>query len=146
MVKIPEVYVVGKGTEWLMSSRPDILQIPHAHIFSRSIYDAKKMDLLKDAKRLAKKVGGEVWKFIPATGKKEKIDFRALPAGAKCDNCRTWTPYNGVCRNPESEYYHTAVSMKDVCDEWEAKEDGGEEREADRSTDKGRGQMEKQGP
>ena len=30
MVKIPEVYVVGKGTEWLMSSRPDILQIPPA--------------------------------------------------------------------------------------------------------------------
>ena len=123
MARVEDKYIVAKGREWLMSGRPDLLELPHAHVFSIYIHDAKQFDSRREAKKRARKVGGTVWVFNPVTGKREEC-VSAVPPGAKCDTCRKWTPYDGVCRNPDSENYRVPVSMEDVCDEWGDKEDG----------------------
>lgn len=120
MARVEEQWIVRKGKEWLMSSRPDLLTLPHAHIFSLYVYDSRRFSNRSDAKRTARKIGGTVWKFIPATGRYEEW-LPKIPKGAKCDTCAGYTPYNGVCRNPESEYYKEPVGMNDLCDEWREK-------------------------
>ena len=123
MVKVPEFFIVRKDGLWLVSGRPDLLQLPNSHTFSQYTYDAKKFNSRYEAKRKARKIGGEVWKFIPALGKTELVTVKP-PEGAKCDNCRKWTPFDGICRNPESENYRDPVSMENVCDDWEGKSGG----------------------
>ena len=120
MARVEDKYIVGKGREWLKSSRPDLLQLPESILFSIYIHDAKQFDTRREARRKARKIGGTVWQFNPATGNKTEVVV-TIPKGAKCDNCRTWTPYDGVCKNTESEYYREPVSMDDVCEEWEGK-------------------------
>ena len=117
MAEIVMQYIVRKDKRWLMSGRPDVLDMPPAHVFSPSMYDAQRFDRRADASRAARRIGGTVYKFWPALGKFEAYTAE-LPCGAKCDNCRMWRPYDGVCRHPDSEYYRTQVSMNDVCDEW----------------------------
>lgn len=123
MVKVQETYIVRKDGKWLKSSRPDIIEIPIAHLFSGYLYDAKEFIFRKDAKRTAKKVGGEVWRFVRITGKHELV-WRMPPEGAKCGTCRKYAGYDGECKKPESEYYRVPVSMEDCCDEWEGRADG----------------------
>lgn len=129
MATIQDKYIVGKGREWLKSSRPDLLALPQASLFSIYVHDAKQFDTRREAKRAARKIGGTVWQFNPVTGKRTEMVV-VIPPGAKCDNCRKWTPYDGICRNPESEYYREPVSMEDVCEEYGNKADG-RERQAD---------------
>ena len=121
----PDKYVVRKGKEWLMSSRPDILELPHKHVFSVYVNDAKRYDTRREARRMARRIGGTVYTFNQATGRYAECVV-VIPKGAKCDNCRKWTPYDGICRNPDSEMYREYVSMDDVCEEWEDKADGRE--------------------
>lgn len=123
MVKVHEKYIVRKDGKWLKSSRPDIISIQIAHLFSEYLYDAKEFTFRRDAKRTAAKVGGEVWSFVRVTGEHHLV-WRQPPADAKCDTCSKWTPFDGVCRNQQSENYREPVSMEDVCDEWEDKCNG----------------------
>ena len=111
------MFIIRKGREWLKSSRPDLLEIPYAHLFSGYLYDAKEFETRKEALRTAKRIGGEVWRFFRVTGKRELV-WTPPPKDAKCDNCRKYTGYDGSCKNPESEYYKVPVSLSDVCDEW----------------------------
>ena len=74
MAVIPEQWIVGKGKEWLISDRQRILDIPHAHVWSRSTYDAKKFTSIHDARRYADLVGGKVYKFNRGTGKAEPVE------------------------------------------------------------------------
>ena len=121
MARIVEKYIVGKGREWLKSSRPDLLEIPMGNLFSVYLNDAKEFDTRKEAKQKAKKVGGEVWLFIRVTGYHEKV-WTNPPDGAKCGGCRRYTGWDGECKNPNSEHYRVPVSVEDSCDEWEEPE------------------------
>ena len=123
MVKVPECWIVKKDRLWLMTSRKEDLTKPKSHLWSANTYDAERFCRIHDAKRMAVATGGCVWKFTPATGKAE-LSVPALPEGAKCDTCRTYIPYDGGCRNPESEFYRTTVSMNDVCADWRGKDNG----------------------
>ena len=118
MARIVEKHIVGKGQEWMKSSRPDLLEIPMGNLFSVYLNDAKEFDTRKEAKQKAKKVGGDVWLFIRATGYHEKV-WTNPPDGAKCGGCRRYTGWDGECKNPHSEHYKTPVSVEDSCDEWE---------------------------
>ena len=144
MVKVPDQYIVGKGGQWLKSSRPDLLRVPTDNLWRIYVHDAKRFNTRQEAKRKARMVGGTIWLFNPATGSKSEI-VSAIPPGAKCDNCRKWTPFDGVCRNPESENYREPVSMEDVCEEWEDKEHG-REGQADSATIPGERTTERQDP
>lgn len=116
-----EYFIVGKDREWLMTSREDLIGTPHAHLFSRSIYDSRKFDDIRAAAHYARIIRGEIWKFTPATGKKEKIDWK-IPEGAKCDTCRYYCPFDGCCRKPGSDFYRVPVSYLDACEDWNVKE------------------------
>lgn len=120
MVMVADKFIVSKGKEWLKCTRPDILELSHDHVYSISAYDAKKFDTRQEAKRYARKIGGKVWAFNPATGNKTEI-VNVVPEGANCDKCKWYRPLDGTCRNPESEYYKEPVSYQDICEDWEAK-------------------------
>ena len=143
MAKIEEFFIVGKGRDWLISNRPDVLRLPNAHIWSQHIYDAKRFENRRDARKKAREVGGKIWLFCPATGKKSEVTV-TLPEGAVCDTCRGYTPYDGICRKPESEYYREPVSYMGVCEEWEEKDRGRAGRE-DPAASAGCGKVEKPG-
>ena len=143
MVKVAEVFIVGKGKRWLMTLRADIQELPAAHVWSAYAYDAAKFDKKGDAKRKARRVEGEVYSFIPATGKIEKV-IREVPEGAVCDSCWGYVPYNGKCRNKESEFCGEYVSCNDCCDEWEERKRG-RERQTDSAADTGCGEVEEPG-
>jgi len=113
---IPDVYIVGKGKEWLISYRPDILQMPHNHMWSKYMWDAKKFQSCKDARKRAKQYGGEVYRFNSVSGKAEPVKHTVPEI---CDTCRRYTPLDGTCKNKHSEYYMVPVGTKDSCDEWE---------------------------
>jgi len=138
----PDKYVVRKGKEWLMSSRPDLLELPHKHVFSQYVNDAKRFETRKEARRKAKMIGGTVWTFNPVTGKHAESVIQ-IPAGAKCDNCYGYRPITGLCLNGDSEYYGVPVSMDDICEDWE----GQHERtgKAESGSCAGRGTMEAAG-
>ena len=121
MARVVEKYIVRKGRDWLRSSRPDLIDIPIANLFSVYLNDAKEFDTRKDAKKTAKKVGGEVWLFVRATGRHELV-WQKPPDGAVCGGCRRYAGWDGECKNPHSENYRTPVSTKDSCDEWEEPE------------------------
>ena len=120
MAKLPEQFIIGKGREWLMSSRPDILELPHSHVWSRYTYDAKRFEDRREAKRKARAVGGAVFRFDFLNGKTELIQQK-IPEGAVCDSCHWWSGWDGLCRNGASENYRAPTSMNDVCEEWEDK-------------------------
>ena len=143
MVRVADQYIVGKNGKWLKSSRPDLLRVPTDGLWSIYVHDAKRFNTRQEAKRKARMVGGTIWLFNPATGSKSEI-VSVIPPGAKCDNCRKWTPFDGICRNPESEYCREPVSMEDVCDEWEEKEHG-RKRQTDSTVNTGRGPLERPG-
>ena len=118
---IPEdKYIVEKAGKYLITTRPDLLGCDLSRVFRESVYDAKRYDTAKEANRTAKKVGGTVWRFNPATGNKQRITPQ-IPDNAKCDPCRKYIPFDGSCRNPDSEFYREPVSMEDVCEEWKEK-------------------------
>ena len=121
MARIVEKFIVRKGRDWLRSSRPDLIDIPIANLFSVYLNDAKEFDTRKDAKKTAKKVGGEVWLFVRATGRHELV-WQKPPDGATCGTCRKYAGYDGECKKPESEFYRVPVSITDCCDEWEGQE------------------------
>lgn len=127
MAKVERFYIVGKDGKWLKSSRPDVIEIPYSNLFSIYVNDAKRFEERPErkraAKKLARRVGGDVWLFCPATCSKELIWTRP-PEYARCDNCQTYAGYDGECKNPESEFYRTPVSIEDVCDEWRERKDG----------------------
>lgn len=143
MVIVEDKYIVGKDGRWMKSSRPDLLRIPTGNLWSIYVSDAKRFDTRQEAKRKARMVGGSVWRFNPATCTKTEV-VTVIPEGAKCDNCRKWTPFDGVCRNPDSEYYREPVSMEDVCDEWREREDG-RKGQSDSAVVPGSGKVEKPG-
>ena len=120
MVTVADKFIVGKDREWLKCTRPDILKLPHDHVYSISPYDAKKFDTRQEARRYARKIGGKVWTFNPATGNRTE-SVKAVPEGANCDKCRWYNPIDGTCRNPESEYYKEQVSYQDICEDWSVK-------------------------
>ena len=128
MAKVSEKFIIRKDGDWLRSSRPDMVNVPLANLFSPYIYDAKEYDSRKRAKKKAMEIGGEVWVFVRATGLRE-LSWKKPPEGAKCGNCRMYAAYDGECKNPKSEYHRTAVSIGDECDEWEGKEVGREGQE-----------------
>ena len=103
MVKVPEYWIVKKGRQWLMTTRHEDLSSPKAHIWSINTYDAAKYEQIRDAKRMAWEVGGVVYRFIPATSRVEQVTF-PLPEGACCDNCETYVPFDGKCRNCGASY------------------------------------------
>lgn len=119
MVKLPDVYVIGKGREWLQSNGTDMPDIPQKCTWSQYLYNAKRFESRFEAKRKARIIGGAVYRFDPLNGKAEPLK-REPPKGAICDNCRGYIHFDGTCRNPESEYYRVNVSYRDVCEEWEA--------------------------
>jgi hypothetical protein len=120
MVKVADKFIVSKGKEWLMCDRQDFLELPHSHVYSIYVYDAKKFDTRLEAKRYARKVGGKVWTFNQATGNRKEL-VSTVPVDADCDKCLWYRPWDGTCRNPESEYYKEPVSYQDICEDWEAK-------------------------
>lgn len=120
MARVEDKYIVSKGNQWLKQVRRDLLPLPVSYGFSASIYDAKQFKTRQEAKRSARRIGGKIWLFNPATGARQEI-ISQVPSGAKCDDCKGYTPYDGVCRDPDSEYYREAVSMDDVCEEWKEK-------------------------
>lgn len=121
MVKVPEYWIIKKDGQWLMTSRSVLADRADMYVFSNYTYDAERYEFKRDAKRMAEKVGGCVYRFVPAISKVEQVTF-PLPEGAKCDICRSYTPFDGICRNPESEYYQVPVSCKDCCCDWRAKQ------------------------
>ena len=123
MARAREMFIVGRGKLWMISSRPDLLELPQSHLWSQYAWDAKKFDNRAEAKRKARKVGGAVYSFNMANGKTELLKQK-IPEGAVCDTCRGYRPWNGVCNNPESEYYGTNVSYQDVCEDWGGKASG----------------------
>lgn len=127
MAEVETFFIVKKGHEWARSSRPDLTGIPFIHAFSRYTYDAKKFRTAKDAKQFARKIGGEVWLFVPAIRKLEKV-CSSPQKRKKCDNCRKYTGFDGCCKNPGSKYYREAVSIDDFCGKWEEKTDGRKRR------------------
>lgn len=127
MVKVPEVFVVRKGREWLQSSRPDLIGAKLEYIWSPYLYNAKQLSSRSEARIKARKTGGTVYRFNPVTGDAVSLK-RELPPGAICDTCRGYTAWDGACINPESEYYRTNVSYMDVCEDWRAK-DGRENKD-----------------
>ena len=120
MARVEDKYIVSKGNQWLKQVRRDLLPLPMSYGFSTSTYDAKQFKTRQEAKRLARKIGGEIWLFNPATGARNRV-INQIPPGAKCDDCKGYTPYDGICRSPDSEFYREPVSMEDVCDEWRGK-------------------------
>ena len=118
---IPEdKYIVEKAGKYLITTRPDLLGCDLSRVFRESVYDAKRYDTAKEANRAAKKIGGAVWRFNPVTGNKQRITHQ-IPDNAKCDTCGKYVPFDGSCRNPDSEFYREPVSMEDVCEEWKEK-------------------------
>ena len=143
MVKVPEYWIVKKGRQWLMTTRHEDLSSPKAHIWSINTYDAAKYEQIRDAKRMAWEVGGVVYRFIPATSRVEQVTF-PLPEGACCDQCETYVPFDGKCRNPESEYYGECVScFEGLCCEWREKH--GRKGQTDSKVDPGCGPLERPG-
>ena len=143
MVKVPEYWIVKKGRQWLMTTRQEELGSPKAHIWSVNTYDAARFEFIREAKRMAWEVGGIVFRFIPATGRIEQVTHE-LPEGACCDGCETYVPYDGKCRNPESEYYGECVScFEGLCREWREKH--GRKGQTDSKIDPGRGPLERPG-
>lgn len=120
MVSAAEYFIVRKDKNWLMTKRNDVLEMPFRLAFSANLYDAARFETKFDAKRMARHIGGELYSFVPATGKAVSLEH-PIPKDARCDNCMGYTPYDGVCRNGESEYYKVAVSSVDVCVDWEGK-------------------------
>jgi len=115
-MKVPEYYIIGKNKEWLI--RVD--RTAHNHVWSKYLWDAKKFDNYLEAKLRAREMDGELYRFSQITGKAERI-VHEIPESAHCDNCKYYTPYDGVCRNPNSEIYRVPVSYHGRCEEWEAK-------------------------
>ena len=120
MVKQGDVYVIGKGREWLQAVRPDIRQMPTGRLWGQYLFSAKRYENLREAKKKARSVGGTVYRFDPLNGKTEPVSGM-IPQGADCDGCRWWNGWDGICRNGKSENYRVPMSMRDVCGEWEGK-------------------------
>ena len=113
---VPDVYIVGKGQEWMVSFRPDLLQMPRNHMWSVNRWDAKRFRDCKDARKRAKEYCGKVYRFSMVTGRAEPME---QPKEQICDTCRMYTAFDGACKNGSSEYYGVPVSIRDSCGAWE---------------------------
>lgn len=116
MAQIPERYIIGGPAGWYAGGYTDIAGAIR-HSWRGYLWDAKKFSNLREARRMARELGGKVYAFNICSGE-TKLISRTAPEGAICDGCRMYNPQTGECRNPESGYYRAAVSFRNVCDEW----------------------------
>lgn len=143
MAQAVEKYIIGRGRLWLKGGRPDIDEMLGGCEWSQYVSDAKKYSERYEAKRKARRVGGVVYRFNPATWKAELLQQK-IPEGAICDTCWGYRAWDGACINPESEFYRVNVSYQDVCEDWGNKANG-RERQVDSAAHAGIGQVEEPG-